>query len=76
MRRGGHVLAASALLCLLFEEFGAARIERVLPEPLISVANLAEVRSKLGDRRLDGSVAKLENGCEIGLAEPHFTTAI
>ena len=31
-RRGGHVLDASALLCLLFDEPGADRVERVLPE--------------------------------------------
>jgi ribonuclease VapC len=55
--RGGHVLDASALLCLLFDEPGADRVERVLPEALISAANLAEVLSKLVDRGLDGNEA-------------------
>ncbi len=57
MSRGGHVLDASALLCLLFSEPGADRVERVLPEALISAANLAEVLSKLVDRGLDGDEA-------------------
>ncbi len=54
---GGHVLDASALLCLLFDEPGAERVERVLHKALISVANLAEVISKLVDRGLDGTEA-------------------
>ena len=57
MNRGGHVLDASALLCLLFDEPGADRVERVLPDALISAANLAEVLSKLVDRGLDGGEA-------------------
>src|SRR3954451_12193325 len=57
MSRAGHVLDASALLCLLFDEPGADRVERVLPEALISAANLAEVLSKLVDRGLDGNEA-------------------
>jgi ribonuclease VapC len=55
--RGGHVLDASALLCLLFDEPGADRVERVLHETCISAANLAEVMSKLVDRGLDGTEA-------------------
>jgi ribonuclease VapC len=55
--KGGHVLDASALLCLLFDEPGADRVERALPEALISAANLAEVISKLIDRGLDGNEA-------------------
>ena len=55
MSKGGHVLDASALLCLLFDEPGADRIERALPEALISAANLAEVIAKLVDRGLDGN---------------------
>jgi ribonuclease VapC len=55
--RGEHVLDASALLCLLFDEPGAGRVERVLPEALISAANLAEVLSKLVDHGLDGNDA-------------------
>jgi ribonuclease VapC len=57
VNRGGHVLDASALLCLLFDEPGAGRVERVLPEALISAANLAEVLSMLVDRGLDGNEA-------------------
>ena len=53
MSKGGHVLDASALLCLLFDEPGADRVERALPEALISAANLAEVIAKLADRGLD-----------------------
>src|SRR5215210_254274 len=54
MNRGGHVLDASALLCLLFNEPGADRVERVLPEAFISAANLTEVIAKLVDRGMDG----------------------
>ena len=57
MSRGGHVLDASALLCLLFNEPSADRVERVLPDALISAANLAEVLSMLVDRGLDGDEA-------------------
>jgi len=38
----------------LFNEPGADRVERVLPEAFISAANLAEVIAKLVDRGLDG----------------------
>ena len=57
MSKGGHVLDASALLCLLFDEPGADRVERALPDAVISAANLAEVISKLVDRGLDGNEA-------------------
>lgn len=49
MSRASHVLDASALLCLLFEEPGADRVERVLHSACISAANHAEVISKLVD---------------------------
>ena len=55
MNREGHVLDASALLCLLFDQPGADRVERALPEALISAANLAEVIAMLVDRGLDGN---------------------
>ena len=55
MSKGGHVLDASALLCLLFDEPGADRVERALPEAVISAANLAQVIAKLVDRGLDGN---------------------
>ena len=57
MSKGGHVLDASALLCLLFDEPGADRVERALPDAVISAANLAEVTAKLVDRGLDGNEA-------------------
>jgi ribonuclease VapC len=41
----------------LFDEPGADRVERVLPDALISAANLAEVLSKLVDRGLNGTEA-------------------
>ena len=41
----------------MFDEPGAGRVERVLPDALISAANLAEVLSKLVDHGLDGNDA-------------------
>ena len=41
----------------MFDEPGADRVERALPEALISAANLAEVIAKLVDRGLDGNEA-------------------
>ncbi len=52
-----YVLDASALLCLLFDEPGADRVEPVMHEALISTANLAEVVSKLIDHGLKGDEA-------------------
>jgi ribonuclease VapC len=46
----GYVLDASALLCLLFDEPGADRVEAVLYGACISAANYAEVIGKLVDR--------------------------
>ncbi|MFE1603306.1 type II toxin-antitoxin system VapC family toxin [Methylobacterium sp. ID0610] len=50
MSKAAYVLDASALLCLLFDEPGADRVEAVLHSACISAANLAEVISKLVDR--------------------------
>ena len=50
MSKGGYVLDASALLCLLFDEPGAARVEEVLHGARVSAANYAEVIGKLVDR--------------------------
>ncbi|WP_128566422.1 type II toxin-antitoxin system VapC family toxin [Methylobacterium crusticola] len=50
MSKGGYVLDASALLCLLFDEPGAGRVEAVLHGACISAANYAEVIGKLVDR--------------------------
>ena len=45
-----YVLDASALLCLLFDEPGADRVESVLHGAIISAANYAEVIGKLIDK--------------------------
>ena len=45
-----YVLDASALLCLLFDEPGADRVESVLHGAVISAANYAEVIGKLIDK--------------------------
>lgn len=45
-----YVLDASALLCLLFEEPGAERVEATLGSGCVSAVNLAEVVGKLVDR--------------------------
>ena len=50
MTKRRYVLDASALLCLLFDEFGAEKVETVLHGALISAANYAEVISKLIDK--------------------------
>lgn len=57
MSRGGYVLDASALLCLLFDEPGADRVEQVLHEAVVSAANLSEVVAKLIDCGLEGEEA-------------------
>ena len=41
----------------MFDEPGADRVERALPDAVISAANLAEVIAKLVDRGLDGNEA-------------------
>lgn len=53
MSEGGYVLDASALLCLLFREPGAERVEALMPGARVSAANLAEVIAKLVDRGID-----------------------
>ena len=50
MAEPSHVLDASALLCLLFEEPGAERVEAALGSACIGAVNLAEVVGKLVDR--------------------------
>lgn len=52
----GYVLDASALLCLLFGEPGADRVEAILPRARMGAANLAEVITKLADRGADVDV--------------------
>ena len=50
MARAGHVLDASALLCLLFEEPGAEGVEAAPGSACIGAADLAEVVGLLIDR--------------------------
>jgi ribonuclease VapC len=49
-----YVLDASALLCLLNQEPGAAAVGAVMAGAKISAVNLIEVISKLIDKGLDG----------------------
>ncbi len=51
------VLDASAVLCLLFSEKGADKVEARLGDASISVVNYSEVLSKLVDRGLDAEEA-------------------
>lgn len=51
------VLDASAVLCLLFSEKGAEKVEAQLGDASISVVNYTEVLSKLIDRGLDPAEA-------------------
>jgi ribonuclease VapC len=46
------VLDASALLCLLHDEKGAARVAEALPRSIVSAVNLSEAIAKLGDAGL------------------------
>lgn len=55
MASTGHVLDASALLCLLFREPGAERVEAVLAGARMGAPNLAEVVAKLVERGADGA---------------------
>lgn len=57
MPSGGYVLDASALLCLIFQERGAERVEACLPGARMGAANLAEVVGKLIDLGVDGKAA-------------------
>lgn len=51
------VLDASAVLCLLFSETGADKVEARLGDASMSVVNYTEVLSKLIDRGLDADEA-------------------
>ena len=53
--RAAYVLDASALLCFMFREPGAERVEPTLHEAVVGAGNLAEVVSKLVDRGFDGA---------------------
>lgn len=56
--QGGYVLDASALLCLMNDEPGAARVAAVLPRAVVSTVNLAEVATKLNDLGADAEEAR------------------
>lgn len=56
MAERGYVLDSSALLCLLFREPGADRVEAVLHDARMGAANLTEVITKLADRGADMGV--------------------
>ena len=60
MASGGYVLDASALLCLIFQEPGAVRLEACLPGARMGAANLAEVIGKLVDLGVDGAATARE----------------
>lgn len=53
-----YVLDASALLCVLFREPGADRVEARLTRALVSAVNYHEVFAKLTDRGVDADEAK------------------
>lgn len=54
-----HVLDASALLAVLFDEPGADAVEAILPGARMSAVNLSEVVAKLSDLGLDrGDILK------------------
>lgn len=55
---GGYVLDASALLCLVNGEPGAARVAAVLPRAVISSVNLAEGAAKLNELGADAETAR------------------
>ena len=65
MPANGHVLDASALLCLLFREPGAERVAELLPGASVAAPNLAEVIAKLVDhgedaKRVAAELAELD----------------
>ncbi|MFJ5932249.1 type II toxin-antitoxin system VapC family toxin [Sphingomonas sp. TX0543] len=53
-----YVLDASALLCVMFGEPGAERVEERLTRALVSAVNYHEVFAKLVDRGVDAEEAK------------------
>jgi ribonuclease VapC len=54
-----YVLDASALLCLLFGEPGADRVEMRLTGALVSAVNYHEVLAKLTDHGVDAAEAQM-----------------
>jgi PIN domain nuclease of toxin-antitoxin system len=48
-----YVLDASAVLCLLQEEKGAARVAQALPDAIVGAVNYSEVVAKLTEAGID-----------------------
>ncbi|GJE56290.1 MULTISPECIES: type II toxin-antitoxin system VapC family toxin [Methylobacterium] len=67
MSKADFVLDASALLCILFEEPGAASVEAVLDRACISAVNYAEVVAKMVDRgqMAEDAIADLRELCIV-----------
>lgn len=57
-----HVLDASALLCLLFDEPGAAKVEACMPGALVSSVNYHEVLAALADQGMKPQDAQVMLG--------------
>lgn len=53
-----YVLDASALLCLLFGEPGADRVEQIMESALVSAVNYHEVLKELIDRGVEAQEAR------------------
>jgi len=68
-RKVTYVLDASALLCLINDEPGAARVAGALSSSVISAVNLAEVATKLNELGADAETARAL------LAPLHLTVA-
>jgi PIN domain nuclease of toxin-antitoxin system len=52
------VLDSSAVMAVIQNEAGSARVEETLPGALLSAVNFAEVISKLADRGMDSKIAE------------------
>jgi ribonuclease VapC len=51
-----HVLDASAILCVFYQENGAKDVERLLNSAIVSAVNYAEAISKLHERNVAADV--------------------
>jgi ribonuclease VapC len=51
-----HVLDASAILCMFFQESGASEVEALLSSSIVSTVNYAEAISKLHERNVAGEI--------------------
>ncbi|MET0371849.1 MAG: type II toxin-antitoxin system VapC family toxin [Sphingobium sp.] len=69
-----YVLDASALLALMLDERGAARVEACLPDACVGAVNLSEVVAKLQERGVADGVID-ESLTELDLRVVDFTQA-